>query len=267
MIEPRDVLEALLFASEAPVEPTVIRDVLDLPSRGRGARAGRRPRRASRGAGPRAADRRGRRRIPPGDAARTWRRGSSSSRGARRKSRLSRPALETLAIIAYRQPVSRPEVDATRGVNSEGVLDNLLERRLIRIAGRKETAGRPFLYETTREFLVAFGLRDLGDLPKVEGELVVVDPAAPPRPPSAMPRPSPTERHRGRTDALLRKRVRADESSCRTAVDDIDDRGGRRRRERSARSPTLDAARCRARRPCGDRPHGGRHRLCRWRGR
>jgi len=60
-----------------------------------------------------------------------------------------------------------------RGVNSEAVLDNLLERRMIRIAGRKESPGRPFLYETTREFLVAFGLRDLGDLPKVEGELVV----------------------------------------------------------------------------------------------
>jgi segregation and condensation protein B len=94
------------------------------------------------------------------------------------KTRLSRPALETLAIIAYRQPVSRPEVDATRGVNSEGVLDNLLERRLVRIAGRKDSAGRPFLYETTREFLVAFGLRDLGDLPKVDGELIVVDPTA-----------------------------------------------------------------------------------------
>ena len=94
------------------------------------------------------------------------------------KSRLSRPALETLAIIAYRQPVSRPEVDAARGVNSEGVLDNLLERRLVRIAGRKDSAGRPFLYETTREFLVAFGLRDLGDLPKVEGELIVVEPGA-----------------------------------------------------------------------------------------
>jgi segregation and condensation protein B len=94
------------------------------------------------------------------------------------RSRLSRPALETLAIIAYRQPVSRPEVDATRGVNSEGVLDNLLERRLIRIAGRRDSPGRPFLYETTREFLLAFGLRDLGDLPKVDGELIVVDPTA-----------------------------------------------------------------------------------------
>src|SRR5262249_35434659 len=82
-------------------------------------------------------------------------------------------ALEALAIIAYRQPVSRPEVDAVRGVNSEGVLDSLLDRRLVRIAGRKDTAGRPFLYETTREFLVAFGLRDLSDLPQVEGELIV----------------------------------------------------------------------------------------------
>ena len=92
--------------------------------------------------------------------------------------RLSRPGLETLAIIAYKQPVSRPEIDAVRGVNSEATLDNLLERRLVRIAGRKEAPGRPFVYETTREFLVAFGLRDLGDLPKIEGELVIPTPAA-----------------------------------------------------------------------------------------
>src|SRR5216117_3078957 len=98
---------------------------------------------------------------------------------ARTKQRLSRPALETLAIVAYKQPVSRPEVDAIRGVNSEAVLENLLERRLIRIPGRKDAPGRPFLYETTREFLVAFGLRDLGDLPKVEGQLVLPDGAAP----------------------------------------------------------------------------------------
>ena len=98
---------------------------------------------------------------------------------ARTRQRLSRPALETLAIIAYRQPVSRPEVDAVRGVNSEGVLDNLLERRLVRIAGRKDSPGRPFLYETTRDFLVAFGLRDLADLPKPEGELVIPETTAP----------------------------------------------------------------------------------------
>src|SRR5207245_6492312 len=87
--------------------------------------------------------------------------------------RLSRPALETLAIIAYKQPVSKPELDAVRGVNSDAVLENLLERRLIRIGGRKEAPGRPFLYETTREFMVAFGLRDLNDLPKIEGELMI----------------------------------------------------------------------------------------------
>ena len=84
---------------------------------------------------------------------------------ARTRVRLSRPALETLAIVAYKQPVSKPELDAVRGVSSDAVLDNLLERRLVRVAGRKEAPGRPFLYETTREFLVAFGLRDVGDLP------------------------------------------------------------------------------------------------------
>ena len=94
---------------------------------------------------------------------------------SRTRARLSRPALETLAIVAYRQPASRPDIDAIRGVNSEGVLDNLMEKRMVRIAGRKEAPGRPFLYETTREFLVAFGLRDLGDLPQVEGELAVPD--------------------------------------------------------------------------------------------
>jgi segregation and condensation protein B len=92
---------------------------------------------------------------------------------AKSRVRLSRAALEALAIVAYKQPVSRPEIDAVRGVNSEGVLDNLLDRRLVRIAGRKEAPGRPFLFETTREFLIAFGLRDLDDLPKVEGELVL----------------------------------------------------------------------------------------------
>src|SRR5204862_6624278 len=97
---------------------------------------------------------------------------------ARSRVRLSRPALETLAIIAYKQPVSKPELDAVRGVNSDAVLENLLERRLIRITGRKDAPGRPYLFETTREFLVAFGLRDLGELPRVEGELVVPELAA-----------------------------------------------------------------------------------------
>ncbi len=82
--------------------------------------------------------------------------------------KLSMAALETLAIIAYRQPMTAPEVQELRGVNPSGVLKTLLERRLIRIAGRKEVVGRPFLYTTTREFLVHFGLKSLGDLPPLE---------------------------------------------------------------------------------------------------
>lgn len=83
-------------------------------------------------------------------------------------SRLSMAALETLAIVAYRQPVTGPEIQELRGVNPSGVLKTLLERRLIRIAGRKEVVGKPFLYSTTREFLVRFGLKTLADLPELE---------------------------------------------------------------------------------------------------
>jgi len=79
--------------------------------------------------------------------------------------RLTRPLLETLAIIAYRQPVTRPEIEQLRGVDSGGVLETLLERRLIKIAGRKEAPGRPMVYATTPEFLEAFSLKDLESLP------------------------------------------------------------------------------------------------------
>jgi segregation and condensation protein B len=77
-------------------------------------------------------------------------------------------ALETLAVIAYKQPVTGPEIAEIRGVNTAGVLSTLIERQLVKIVGRKQVVGRPFLYATTREFLIRFGLRDLGDLPKVE---------------------------------------------------------------------------------------------------
>lgn len=79
--------------------------------------------------------------------------------------RLSRPMLETLAIIAYRQPCTRPEIEAIRGVDVDAVVTTLLERRMIRIVGRKEAPGRPILYGTTPEFLEVFGLPDLGALP------------------------------------------------------------------------------------------------------
>jgi segregation and condensation protein B len=82
--------------------------------------------------------------------------------------KLSMAALETLAIIAYRQPVTAPEIQELRSVNPTGVLKTLLERRLVRIAGRKEVVGKPFLYTTTREFLVHFGLNHLRDLPPLE---------------------------------------------------------------------------------------------------
>jgi segregation and condensation protein B len=83
-------------------------------------------------------------------------------------SKLSMAALETLAIVAYRQPVTGPEIQDLRGVNPAGVLKTLLERHLVRIAGRKEVVGKPFLYTTTREFLVQFGLKSLRDLPPLE---------------------------------------------------------------------------------------------------
>ena len=86
----------------------------------------------------------------------------------RLKSRLSRAAVETLTIVAYRQPISRPEIEQLRGVGTESVLTHLLERRLVRVVGRKATPGRPVPYGTTREFLEHFGLRDLGDLPPFE---------------------------------------------------------------------------------------------------
>jgi segregation and condensation protein B len=81
--------------------------------------------------------------------------------------RLSMPALETLAIIAYRQPITRPEIDALRGVNSGGVVSSLMEKGLVRIRGRKDAPGKPFLLETTAQFLSAFGLGALTDLPQV----------------------------------------------------------------------------------------------------
>jgi segregation and condensation protein B len=82
--------------------------------------------------------------------------------------KLTVQALETLAVIAYKQPITALEITDVRGVNTTGVLSTLLERHLIKIVGRKNVVGRPFLYATTKEFLVRFGLNDLGDLPKIE---------------------------------------------------------------------------------------------------
>ena len=81
--------------------------------------------------------------------------------------KLSSPALETLAITAYKQPITKLEIDQLRGVNSDGAVKSLLDKRLIKIVGKKETPGRPFLYGTTKEFLQYFGLKNLSDLPPI----------------------------------------------------------------------------------------------------
>src|SRR5438132_3737074 len=82
--------------------------------------------------------------------------------------RLSLPALETLAVIAYKQPVTVPEISEIRGVDSSGVIATLLDRKLITTAGRKAVIGRPILYKTSKEFLLRFGLKDVGELPSME---------------------------------------------------------------------------------------------------
>ncbi len=171
MPDPLQIVEALLFASDAPVETERIQEVLELPTAA-DARALVEELRARYEADGRALSI-----VEVGGGFRMVTRPEVAPWllrlvRSRTRTRLSRSALETLAIVAYRQPVSRPEIDAIRGVNSEAVLESLLDRRMLRIAGRKDAPGRPFLYETTREFLVAFGLRALEDLPKVEGKLV-----------------------------------------------------------------------------------------------
>jgi segregation and condensation protein B len=82
--------------------------------------------------------------------------------------RLSLPSLETLAVIAYKQPVTVPEISEIRGVDSSGVIATLLDRKLVTTAGRKAVIGRPILYKTTKEFLMRFGLKDIGELPSME---------------------------------------------------------------------------------------------------
>ena len=98
----------------------------------------------------------------------------------RSSQKLTVQGLETLAVIAYKQPITALEIAEIRGVNTTGVLSTLLERHLIKIVGRKNVVGRPFLYATTKEFLIRFGLKDLHDLPKIEdmAEALGFDPPA-----------------------------------------------------------------------------------------
>jgi len=110
--------------------------------------------------------------------------------------RLSLPALETLAVIAYKQPVTVPEISEIRGVDSSGVIATLLDRKLVTTAGRKAVIGRPILYKTTKEFLLRFGLKDVNELPSMEefeklvaesfqSDLLPAEPTAEPAAPEA----------------------------------------------------------------------------------
>jgi segregation and condensation protein B len=115
--------------------------------------------------------------------------------------KLSLPALETLAVIAYKQPITAPEIMEIRGVQGAGVLKTLLDRKLIGTAGRKNVVGKPILYKTTREFLVQFGLKDLNELPTLKefqdiGRMDTEGPSEPPQAPAepaAETPPPPTE--------------------------------------------------------------------------
>ena len=119
---------------------------------------------------------------------------------AAKPARLTPPSLETLAIVAYRQPITRADVEAVRGVAVDGVLQSLMERGLVKIAGRAEVPGRPLLYETTQFFLEHFGLRDLDELPNAEElrrrylpSAASPKPTAPPESPQPSSAPEPDE--------------------------------------------------------------------------
>ena len=165
--EVRAIVEALIFASPQPVTPQDIAQVLQgVPREAwQGALTELKDDYARDGRGLQLAEVAGGWQITTRPEYNDWVRELLDPKAP---SRLSIQALETLAVIAYKQPVTLPEIIELRGVKSGGVLKTLLEKRLIRIVGRKEVVGRPLLYATTKQFLMQFGLKDLGELPKIE---------------------------------------------------------------------------------------------------
>ena len=166
----KTVIEALLFASEKPLTLEQIKDVLDnlTTDEIRKCIAGLKDEYEKANRGIRVVEIAGGFQMitPPAFASflRKLYKG-------RRVERLSQPALETLAIIAYKQPVTRLEIESIRNVNVDGMIKTFLEKGLIRITGRKKAPGRPKVYGTTRQFLEHFGLKSLEELPKIEGFL------------------------------------------------------------------------------------------------
>ena len=165
--EVRAVLEALVFASPQPLTPREIEKVLGgVPKRDwQAALEEIRADYARDGRGLQLVEVAGGFQITTRPEYNDWVRELLDPRAP---TRLSVQALETLAVIAYKQPVTLPEIIDLRGVKSGGVIKTLLEKRLIRITGRKEVVGRPMLYGTTKEFLLHFGLKDVGELPRIE---------------------------------------------------------------------------------------------------
>jgi segregation and condensation protein B len=161
--ELRPILEALLFASPDPVSVEQLQAVLGetAPQEIREGLVALRGEYEQRGAGLMILEVAGGFRMATRSDLHSW----VNRLAKTRPTRLSRPALETLAIIAYRQPITKPEVEAIRGVLVDGVLKTLMERGLIRILGRKREVGRPLLYGTTRTFLEYFGFQDITELP------------------------------------------------------------------------------------------------------
>jgi segregation and condensation protein B len=165
--EVRAVLEALIFASPQPLTPREIAQVMGgVPkSAWREALEQIRADYARDGRGLQLVDVAGGWQITTRPEYNDWIRELLDPKSP---TRLSIQALETLAVIAYKQPVTLPEIIDLRGVKSGGVLKTLLEKRLIRIVGRKEVVGRPILYGTTKQFLLHFGLKDVTELPRIE---------------------------------------------------------------------------------------------------
>src|SRR5436190_10070780 len=164
--ELKAILEALIFASPEPLTPKAIFKLLDTePKEDVQAALEALKREYDRPGGLQLVEVAGGYQIVTRTDLHEWVRRLFHERTTQR---LTLQALETLAVIAYKQPITALEITEVRGVNTSGVLNTLLERHLIKIVGRKQVVGRPFLYATTKEFLIRFGLNDLADLPKVE---------------------------------------------------------------------------------------------------
>jgi segregation and condensation protein B len=164
--ELKAILEALIFASPEPLTPKAIYKLLDSePKEDIQAALAELKRDYERPGGLQLVEVAGGYQIVTRTDLHEWVRRLFHERTTQR---LTLPALETLAVVAYKQPITALEIAEIRGVNTTGVLNTLLERHLIKIVGRKPVVGRPFLYATTKDFLIRFGLNDLTDLPKVE---------------------------------------------------------------------------------------------------